>query len=61
MLGLIAGLLVTVAMVPQLIRTFRMKNADEISLLFTVLLWTGKVILGMNTNYCVVTVMEQKE
>jgi len=40
-LGLIAGLLVTVSMIPQLVRTFRMKNADGISLLFTLLLWTG--------------------
>jgi len=40
-LGFIGGLLVTVALVPQLIRTFQTKNADGISLLFTILLWAG--------------------
>jgi len=40
-MGFIAGLLVTCSIIPQLIRTFRTKDASGISLLFTVLLWTG--------------------
>ena len=40
-LGFIAGVLVTVALVPQLIRIFRLKSAVEISLPFTILLLVG--------------------
>ena len=37
----IAGVLVTVALVPQLVRIFRLKSALEISLPFTILLLVG--------------------
>jgi MtN3 and saliva related transmembrane protein len=37
----IAGVLVTVALVPQLVKIFRLKSALEISLPFTVLLLAG--------------------
>jgi len=40
-LGFIAGLLVTMALVPQLVKIFRLKSAVEISLPFTVLLLVG--------------------
>lgn len=40
-LGFIAGLLVTLALVPQLIKIFRLKSAVEISLPFTILLLVG--------------------
>jgi MtN3 and saliva related transmembrane protein len=38
---LIGGVLVTVALVPQLVKIFRLKSAVEISLPFTVLLLVG--------------------
>jgi len=37
----IGGVLVTVALVPQLVKIFRLKSAVEISLPFTVLLLVG--------------------
>ena len=40
-LGFIAGALVTVSIVPQLIRVFRLRSAREISTLFTSLLLIG--------------------
>jgi MtN3 and saliva related transmembrane protein len=40
-LGFIAGLLVTVSLVPQVIKIFRLKSAVEISLPFTVILLVG--------------------
>ena len=40
-LGFIAGVLVTVALVPQVFRVFRLKSAIEISLPFTILLLVG--------------------
>ena len=40
-LGFIAGVLVTVALVPQVVRVFRLKSAVEISLPFTILLIVG--------------------
>jgi MtN3 and saliva related transmembrane protein len=40
-LGFVGGILVTVALVPQVVRIFRLKSALEISLLFTVLLLVG--------------------
>jgi MtN3 and saliva related transmembrane protein len=40
-LGLIAGALVTCSIIPQLIRIFRLKSANEISRLYTVLLLLG--------------------
>jgi len=42
-LGLIAGLLVTFSMVPQLIRVFKLRSAREISLLFTTSLLLGLI------------------
>ncbi len=43
-LGFIAGLLVTLALVPQLIKIFRLKSAVEISLPFTILLLVGMIL-----------------
>jgi len=40
-LRFIAGVLVTVALVPQVFRVFRLKSAIEISLPFTILLLVG--------------------
>jgi MtN3 and saliva related transmembrane protein len=39
--GFIGGVLVTVALVPQVVRVFRLKSAVEISLPFTILLIVG--------------------
>jgi MtN3 and saliva related transmembrane protein len=39
--GFIGGILVTVALVPQVVKIFRLKSALEISLLFTILLLVG--------------------
>ena len=43
-LGLIAGLLVTCSLIPQIIRVFRLRSAREISAVFTVLLLLGLVL-----------------
>lgn len=43
-LGLIAGLLVTCSLIPQIIRVFRLRSAREISTVFTVLLLLGLVL-----------------
>ncbi|MFC1909193.1 SemiSWEET family sugar transporter [Chloroflexota bacterium] len=43
LLGLVAGALVTLAMIPQIIRVFKLKSAREISMLFTTLLLLGMV------------------
>jgi MtN3 and saliva related transmembrane protein len=40
-LGFVAGALVTLSLIPQLIRVFRLKSAREISILFTSLLLLG--------------------
>ncbi len=40
-LGLIAGALATFAMVPQIIRVFKLKSAREISILFNTMLLAG--------------------
>jgi len=40
-LGFVAGILVNVALVPQVVRVFRLKSAVEISLPFTILLLVG--------------------
>ena len=40
-LGFVGGALVTVALVPQLVRVFKLKSAIEISLPFTILLIVG--------------------
>jgi MtN3 and saliva related transmembrane protein len=39
--GFIGGVLVTVALVPQVVKIFRLKSALEISLPFTILLLVG--------------------
>jgi MtN3 and saliva related transmembrane protein len=43
-LGFVAGFLTTFAVLPQVIRVYRLKSAREISILFTTCLLTG--ILG---------------
>ena len=43
-LGLIAGLLVTCSLIPQIIRVFRLRSAREISAVFTVLLLLGLLL-----------------
>lgn len=43
-LGFIAGLLVTISLVPQLVRVFRLQSAHEISLVFTGLLLIGMML-----------------
>jgi MtN3 and saliva related transmembrane protein len=43
-LGLIAGLLVTCSLIPQIVRVFRLRSAREISIIFTVLLLLGLVL-----------------
>jgi MtN3 and saliva related transmembrane protein len=43
-LGLIAGLLTTFSLIPQVIRVFRLKSAREISTVFTVLLFAGMML-----------------
>ncbi len=42
-LGLIAGALATFAMVPQIVRVFKLKSAREISILFNTMLLLGIV------------------
>ena len=39
--GQIAGALVTLSLIPQVIRVYKLKSAREISLMFTALLWLG--------------------
>ncbi len=39
--GLIAGAFTTFALIPQVIRVFKLKSAHEISLLFTILYLVG--------------------
>ena len=53
-IGAIAGILIPVSFIPQLIRVFRLKSAREISVLFTIIqllglaLWlTYGVMLGL--------------
>jgi MtN3 and saliva related transmembrane protein len=43
-IGLIAGLLVTGSLVPQIMRVFRLKSAREISVLYTTLLLAGTAL-----------------
>jgi len=42
-LGLVAGMMVTCSMIPQLVRVFKLKSAREISILFTILLLLGMI------------------
>ena len=39
--GQVAGALVTLSLIPQVIRVYKLKSAREISLMFTTLLWLG--------------------
>ena len=41
LLGWLAGALVTLSLLPQIIRVFRLRSAREISLLFNTMLLTG--------------------
>jgi len=41
LLGLLAGLLMTIGFVPQVWRLFKLKSAHEISLVFTILFVVG--------------------
>jgi MtN3 and saliva related transmembrane protein len=43
-LGLVAGLLTTFALVPQIIRVYKLKSAREISLLYNSLMLIGVII-----------------
>jgi MtN3 and saliva related transmembrane protein len=43
-LGIFAGLLTTFAIVPQIIRIYKLKSAREISFLFTSLLLLGIIV-----------------
>jgi MtN3 and saliva related transmembrane protein len=43
-LGLVAGLFTTFAVVPQIMRVYKLKSAREISVLFTSALLTGVII-----------------
>ena len=40
-IGLVAGALVTLSLIPQILRVFKLKSAREISLLFTTLMLAG--------------------
>ena len=40
-LGIIAGALVTISTIPQLVRVFKLRSAHEISLPFTIMLMVG--------------------
>jgi MtN3 and saliva related transmembrane protein len=40
-LGQIAGALVTLSLIPQVIRVYKLKSAREISMMFTTMLWLG--------------------
>jgi MtN3 and saliva related transmembrane protein len=42
-LGFVAGALATCSVIPQVVRVFRLKSANEISLLFTLLLMIGLI------------------
>ncbi|MFC1999053.1 SemiSWEET family sugar transporter [Chloroflexota bacterium] len=39
--GQVSGALVTLSLIPQVIRVYKLKSAREISLMFTTLLWLG--------------------
>ena len=43
-IGLAAGALVTLALIPQLIRVFKLKSAREISVLFNISLLLGMIL-----------------
>jgi len=39
--GQVAGALVTLSLIPQVIRVYKLKSANEISMMFTTMLWLG--------------------
>ena len=39
--GQVAGAFVTLSLIPQVIRVYKMKSALEISMMFTTMLWLG--------------------
>jgi MtN3 and saliva related transmembrane protein len=39
--GQVAGALVTLSLIPQVIRVYKLKSAQEISMMFTTMLWMG--------------------
>lgn len=43
-IGLVAGALVTLGLIPQLIRIFKLKSAREISALFNICLLAGMIL-----------------
>ncbi len=43
-LGFVAGAIVTLSLIPQLIRVYKLRSAREISLLFTALMLVGILI-----------------
>ncbi len=43
-LGLLAGLLTTIAFIPQLVKTWKSKSADDVSLLMFLLFMSGVLI-----------------
>jgi MtN3 and saliva related transmembrane protein len=43
-IGLVAGAMITVSFVPQIVKLFRLKSAHEISLPFTLLQLTGGIM-----------------
>jgi MtN3 and saliva related transmembrane protein len=43
-LGLVAGFLTTVALIPQILRVYRLKSAREISVLYNTFLLSGLVL-----------------
>jgi MtN3 and saliva related transmembrane protein len=43
-LGLVAGVFTTFAVIPQIMRVYKLKSAHEISLIFTATLLTGVLI-----------------
>jgi MtN3 and saliva related transmembrane protein len=42
--GYLAGLLVSISLVPQVLKTWRTKSADDISLIWTIVLMSGLVL-----------------
>jgi len=43
-IGYIAGLVVTVSLIPQILRVYKLKSAREISVLYTTLLLAGMLL-----------------
>jgi MtN3 and saliva related transmembrane protein len=43
-LGLVAGLVISISLIPQIVRVIKLKSAHEVSLLFTSLLLFGTIL-----------------